>query len=136
MHDQDDVQRLEHIDSLVGEHLHAPGVGGDRCQLVLVDPLGRAEAEPWCRTAGVVLPGAARAHLAHLSGPDEDVVTLADLDSLRLSGGLELVTPDHEPRFEGVDSPGAGHVEQHAASDQAFSRVAHVVLQRPGARHP
>ena len=84
MDDQDDVQRLEDVRRLVGQDLHAPGVGGDAGQLALGDPRRGVEGEPGRGTAGVGAPAAGVTALRDLAGADEDDVAAADVHALRV----------------------------------------------------
>src|SRR5690606_13785142 len=98
-------------------HLHAPGVGADRGDLLVLAPVAILEFHAGRVAAGIAAPFAFRQAAFHLAGADDDEIALADFDILILGALVEFVVGNAFAVLEPVDPAMARDVEQHAAAD-------------------
>ena len=127
------MQRLEHAGRVVGEHLGAPRVGGQRRDLVGGEPVGGADPEAGGRSGVVLAPRAPCADLGDLARSDENDVAGAHLKPLRRGAGAQLGVVDGLSGLEPVHAAVARDVEQDAAADHAVGDAVDAVDRRSGA---
>lgn len=118
------MQGLEGDVELVGPDLEAPGVGGDRRDLGVVQPIGGGERQARGGPTGVGAPALA-AGARVLAGAHADDVAAPDRDALGGDGPLEVLGGDREAvgqlagaRARG-GAEGTADVEQHPAPGEA-----------------
>src|SRR5262249_10973004 len=100
---------------LVGTHLRAPGVGGERGELRTLHPLQGLEGHARRVAAGVAVPAAAGEALLELPGAHNDVVAAFQLDVLLLGGHVEVSAGDTVAVLQALLAQRARYVEEHAA---------------------
>src|SRR5712692_5565213 len=126
--DEDLVDWLVAVGNLVGAYFHAPGVGGDRRQLVIVEPADARKRESRRIAAGVVTPAPLLLAHRHLPGADEQRVAGAERHVVRAHGRVEIVGRDRVAGLEPREALDARDVEQDAAGDHAAGHRLDAVL--------
>ena len=69
------------------------------------------------------------------SRADQEYVALSDPRAVQLLGGIEFFWIDRVARFEIIDFPHLGNVEQHAFRDDAIARDVDRALARTETSH-
>src|SRR5262245_27514579 len=100
MHDQHNVQRLEHIRRLVRNYFGAPRIYRIAGDLLLTQPRRTSETEAGGRTATVLTPILFCTHLGDLASADQHQVSFSDADFTHGRGTVEIGGIDRFPWFE------------------------------------
>src|SRR6266508_2467994 len=128
MHNQHNMQRLEHIWRLVGNYFGAPGIHRIAGDLLLTQPRRTREAEARSRAATVLTPILFCTHLGDLAGADQHEVSFSDTDFAHGCGTVEISRIDRFPWFEPRLPAQARNIKEHTASDNLALSVLDAVL--------
>src|SRR5215471_9201012 len=110
------VPRLVRFRGLVGPHLHAPRIGANGRNFLVLTPIAILELDAGRVATRVAAPFLLLETTLQLSSADDDKIAAADLDVLLLGATVELVVGNAFAVLEPVHAAEAGDVEQHAAS--------------------
>src|SRR6266571_4463332 len=102
--DHHPVPGLLDLGGFIGPRLHAPGIGADRRDLLVLAPIAILEFHPRRVAARVAAPFARLQAALHLAGADNHEIAAADFHVLRLRGPVELVVRDAVAVLEIIDA--------------------------------
>ena len=125
------MPRLLRLGGFVGAHFAAPGVGADRGNLFLVDPVCGFERHPRRIATGVTAPVARALPLAHHARTHDDEVAAPYVHALGLRGFVQIGVGDGDALIQGFHPRVPRYVQQHAAANRTVLDLVDGVL--PGA---